>query len=66
MRCLRLPGEVFFPELGDAARGFLAARLLAAELDPADLPGDRLEQVGELTAPTSSNHRSREVQVTVR
>src|SRR5579872_2052033 len=50
-RTTRLPREVFLPELGDAADRDPARNLLAAQLDPADLAGDRLGQVGELDPP---------------
>src|SRR5580704_17479483 len=43
-----LPGEVFLPELGNAADRLPGRRLLGAQLDPADLARDRLGQVGEL------------------
>jgi hypothetical protein len=47
----RLPAEVLFPELGDAAGRGRAAGLGVAQLDPADLAGDGLRQVTELQPP---------------
>src|ERR1700722_11226141 len=50
-RTSRLPLEVLLPELGDAADRGPARHHLAAQLDAADLAGDRLGQVGELDPP---------------